>query len=41
MDLEKALAHEADLFGLVFTSDDRKEGIDAFLNKRKPEFQGR
>ncbi|MQL53999.1 crotonase, partial [Desulfofundulus thermobenzoicus] len=36
MDLEKALAHEADLFGLVFTSDDRKEGIDAFLNKRKP-----
>lgn len=41
MDLEKALAHEADLFGLVFTSEDRKEGIDAFLNKRKPEFKGR
>lgn len=40
MDLEKALAHEADLFGLVFTSADRVEGIDAFLNKRKPVFKG-
>lgn len=40
MDLEKALAHEADLFGLVFTTADRQEGIDAFLNKRKAEFKG-
>ncbi|SHJ57404.1 enoyl-CoA hydratase-related protein [Desulfofundulus thermosubterraneus] len=41
MDLEKALAHEADLFGLVFATADREEGITAFLNKRKPQFQGR
>ncbi|OAT81836.1 enoyl-CoA hydratase-related protein [Desulfotomaculum copahuensis] len=39
MDLEKALAHEADLFGLVFTTADRREGIDAFLNKRKADFK--
>ncbi|MBE3586404.1 MAG: enoyl-CoA hydratase/isomerase family protein [Thermoanaerobacter sp.] len=41
MDLEKALAHEADLFGLVFATADREEGIAAFLDKRKPQFQGR
>ncbi|AEG14411.1 3-hydroxybutyryl-CoA dehydratase [Desulfofundulus kuznetsovii DSM 6115] len=41
MDLEKALAHEADLFGLAFTTADREEGIAAFLNKRQPQFQGR
>ncbi|MDQ0285875.1 enoyl-CoA hydratase [Desulfofundulus luciae] len=41
MDLEKALVHEADLFGLVFATADREEGITAFLNKRKPQFQGR
>lgn len=38
MDLDKAIALEADLFGLVFTTDDRKEGISAFLEKRKPAF---
>ncbi|MGQ9557061.1 MAG: enoyl-CoA hydratase-related protein [Desulfurispora sp.] len=41
MDLEKAFIHEADLFGLVFTTADRAEGIDAFLNKRKPEFKNK
>lgn len=40
MDLEKALIHEADLFGLVFATRDRAEGIAAFLAKRKPEFNG-
>ena len=39
MDLEKAFILEADLFGLVFSTSDRTEGIDAFLNKRKPEFK--
>ncbi len=38
MDLDKAIALEADLFGLVFTTADRKEGISAFLEKRKPAF---
>ncbi len=29
---------ERDLFGLCFAEKDRKEGMDAFLNKRKPNF---
>lgn len=41
MDLEKAFIHEADLFGLVFTTSDREEGISAFLNKRKPDFKNK
>lgn len=41
MDLEKALNHEADLFALVFTTEDRDEGISAFLSKKKPEFKAR
>ncbi len=41
MDLEKALAHEADVFGVVFATEDREEGISAFLNKKKPEFKGK
>jgi enoyl-CoA hydratase len=40
MDLEKALIHEADLFGVLFSTRDSKEGLKAFLEKRKPEFQG-
>jgi len=39
MDVEKALIHEADLFGLVFTTSDHQEGMEAFINKRKPEFK--
>lgn len=41
MDLEKAFAHEADLFAVVFTTEDRDEGISAFLSKKKPNFKGR
>lgn len=41
MDLDKAIALEADLFGLVFTTDDRNEGIGAFLEKRKPVFNNK
>lgn len=40
MDLEKAFALEADLFGLCFTTVDRKEGLSAFLEKRKASFKG-
>ncbi len=32
---------EADAFGLLFATADQKEGAQAFLDKRKPDFQGR
>ncbi|MBF7083094.1 enoyl-CoA hydratase/isomerase family protein [Desulfallas sp. Bu1-1] len=41
MDLEKAIAHEADLFAVAFATEDRNEGISAFLAKKKPEFKNK
>lgn len=39
--LDEGLRHERTLFGLLFSSEDKREGVDAFLNKRSPEFTGR
>lgn len=39
--LETALALERKTFQLLFTTEDREEGIAAFLEKRKPMFKGR
>lgn len=39
MDMESAYKHEADMFGLCFATEDQKEGMEAFLNKRKAEFK--
>ena len=39
--LEQALALEAKIFGSLCNTVDKKEGVDAFLNKRKPHFTAR
>ncbi|MDA8335828.1 MAG: enoyl-CoA hydratase-related protein [Peptococcaceae bacterium] len=41
MDLASALALESDLFAVCFASQDRAEGMDAFLQKRQPAFSGK
>jgi len=41
MDLDNAQAYEAEVFGLAFSTRDQKEGCTAFLEKRKPAFEGR
>lgn len=37
-DIDTAMSIEADLFGMCFSTDDQKEGMQAFLGKRKPVF---
>ena len=39
--LSAGLADERRLFYLLFATDDQKEGMRAFLEKRKPEWRGR
>ena len=39
--LEEGLRLEADAFGLVAATDDMKEGLTAFLEKRPAKFQGK
>lgn len=39
--LQAGLAQERQLFTLLSTTDDRREGIEAFLQKRTPDFKGR
>jgi len=41
MTLEQGLRLEADLYLLLHTTRDRTEGIKAFQEKRKPEFEGK
>jgi enoyl-CoA hydratase len=41
MPLEQALRFETDLTVILQTTEDRAEGVRAFLEKRKPEFKGK
>lgn len=38
MDMENALAYESSMFALSFATPDQREGMEAFLAKRKPVF---
>ncbi|MHB8076929.1 short-chain-enoyl-CoA hydratase [Desulfosporosinus fructosivorans] len=41
MDLDSAQAYEAEVFGLTFSTQDQTEGCTAFLERRKPVFEGK
>lgn len=39
--LDEGLRREVDLFAVCFSTEDKEEGVAAFLEKRKPVFKGR
>jgi enoyl-CoA hydratase len=41
MPLQSALDHERKLFYMLFSTEDQKEGMDAFINKRPAAWKGR
>ena len=40
-DIETGISIESDLFGLCFSTEDQKEGMQAFLGKREAQFKKR
>lgn len=41
MSLQTGLAHERRLFYMLFSTEDQKEGMDAFINKRAAQWKGK
>jgi enoyl-CoA hydratase len=41
MDLQQGIEYEAELFSQLFATHDKDEGIDAFLEDRAPDWEGR
>jgi len=41
VDIDRSMTIEADAFGLCFATTDQKEGMGAFVEKRKPQFTGK
>ena len=39
--LDEGLRREVDLFAICFSTEDKQEGVSAFLDKRKPNFKGK
>ena len=40
-DIGGNLVHEADLYSLMFSTDDAREGMNAFVEKRQASFVGK
>jgi enoyl-CoA hydratase len=40
-DQRTGLIHEAEAFGILSSTEDYKEGVSAFIEKRKPDYKGR
>lgn len=41
MDIEAGLQYERQCYSLLYATEDQKEGMKAFIEKRKPQFQGK